>query len=299
MVAVIALSVSAVAVTSGGAARGGGGTACAFDPATGLLTVAFTSATGTPQFPDLLQPRIARDGEEITVRGGLGPPLACAGGVPTVRNTDRIELSETGEVRVLLDLDLSDGPLAPGATPEAPGAPEIEVDSFLSSVNIAITPSERPERYSFGSSATGLGANLNANERADDVDLLLHGLTGVRKRDFVFEVATFSGRQGSNRGDDRYSAAGGSATGRPFPHSVLFVGGRGIDRLTGGDGNDTLYGGEGRDRLAAGRGDDRINTLGAQRDRVDCGPGRDQAESSRNDELERCERVFREGPVPR
>ncbi len=282
-----------------GAARGDAGTACSFDPATRVLSVAFSSITGTPQFPDLLQPKIARDGETITVRGGLGPPLACVGGTPTVTNTDTIELTETGEVRVLLDLELSEGPLAPGATPEASGASEIEIDSFLSSVNIAITPSERPERYSFGSSAQGLGGNLNANERADDVDLLLHGLTGVRRRDFVFEVATFSGRQGSNRGDDRYSAAGGSATGQAFPHAVLFVGGRGIDRLTGGDGNDTLYGGEGRDRLDAGKGDDRVNTLGAQRDRVDCGPGRDQAESSRNDELKHCERVFREGPVLR
>jgi len=63
--------------------------------------------------------------------------------------------------------------------------------------------------------------------------------------------------------------------------------------LSGGAGNDRLRGGRGRNHLSGGAGKDTVNARNRQRDRVDCGPGRDRASVDRSDRVRRCERVRR------
>ena len=96
-----------------------------------------------------------------------------------------------------------------------------------------------------------------------------------------------------DRGND--VAAGGAGRDR-------LLGGDGKDRLSGesgndtlagGSGNDTLTGGRGRNGYAAGSGNDTVNARNRQRERVDCGPGRDKASVDRSDRVRRCERVRR------
>ena len=54
------------------------------------------------------------------------PPQPCAGAIPTVSNTDTINVLFSGD-EAFADVLLAGGPLAPGATAEAVGAPEIEI----------------------------------------------------------------------------------------------------------------------------------------------------------------------------
>jgi hypothetical protein len=63
-----------------------------------------------------------RGGDRIVVREFLNAPRRCSGGTPSVLNTDTIRVFLRGVPTV--DLELSGGPFAPGATPEAEGASE-------------------------------------------------------------------------------------------------------------------------------------------------------------------------------
>jgi hypothetical protein len=71
-------------------------------------------------------------------------------------------------------------------------------------------------------------------------------------------------------------------------------GGKGNDRLEGGAGNDVLDGGRGLDVLLGGAGKDTLKSRDGQRDRVDCGPGRDLVLADRRDTVAKsCEVVKR------
>lgn len=70
-------------------------------------------------------------------------------------------------------------------------------------------------------------------------------------------------------------------------------GGSGADRLRGGSGADRLKGGRGRDSLKGDSGRDSIDVRDGQRDRVDCGSGRDKVKADKKDRLRRCEVVHR------
>jgi hypothetical protein len=276
---------------SHGAARRASST-CTYDPAAKVVTFNFPGRKTDydPNTFDIKQPYISRSGDLLVFKSNLGRTLTCAGGVPTVHNTDRIDLRSSGDVDVLLTLVLSNGPLAPGATDEGADS-EIEIDSTVPDLEIEITPSDEAESYSFGQTPEGPGANLNADEANPDVDMVLHDLEPPRKHnDFIFSATEYSSHL-ENGGADIFSAAGGDGFTGPFPYNVLLVGGTGNDELAGGLGNDTLYGGRGHDVLAGGDGNDRLNSLGSQRDRVDCGPGTDLAEASDRDRVVNCERI--------
>jgi Ca2+-binding RTX toxin-like protein len=91
-------------------------------------------------------------------------------------------------------------------------------------------------------------------------------------------------RVAGDSGNDR--ASGGSGNDR-------VSGGSGRDRVSGNSGRDRLSGGRGRDRIAGNSGNDRISARDGQRDRVNCGSGRDSVRADRIDVLRRCERVSR------
>jgi hypothetical protein len=290
--AALAVIVGFVAATSSDGASRRASTTCAYDPATKVVTFNFPGRTPDydPNTFDIKQPYIKRDGDRILLQSDYRRVLDCAGGVPTVHNTDRIDLTSSGDIDVLLTLVLADGPLAPGATPEGSGS-EIEINSTVPDIEVEITPSDKAEHYTFGQTPEGPAANLNADEASPDADLTLHDVNPPRRfNDFIFSVAEYTGRL-SNAGADVYSAAGGKGFTGPFPYNLLLVGGTGNDRITAGDGNDTIYGGEDHDVLAGGDGNDRINSLGAQRDNVDCGPGNDRAEADDRDRVVHCEHI--------
>ena len=78
--------------------------------------------------------------------------------------------------------------------------------------------------------------------------------------------------------------------------------GDGDDRIRGGDGADQVVGDGGSDRLSGGRGRDQVTgatniTRDHERDRLDCGPGRDAtAMIGPEDRVRRCERTKLSGP---
>ena len=86
-------------------------------------------------------------------------------------------------------------------------------------------------------------------------------------------------------GDDRLFGGGGNDTLR---------GGAGRDSLDGGAGNDSLTGGASRNSYKAGAGNDVVAAANGQRERVDCGAGRnDRARVDRTDKVRGCEKVKR------
>jgi hypothetical protein len=273
------------------------------------------SSTGAPSnlltvTADESATTISRAGEEIVMQDLVEGPSRCRGAVPTVLNTDTIRvLVGTGAVAVRLE----GGPLAPGATPEGEGAPEIELElrggSFSSIIGTPLA-----DEFHWGPGRAHPGLNLNPGDAADqDVDVSTIGrfsflvAYGGAGSDMIVpgpnpvadhEVVNAYG----GRGDDLLAAPqntngvliGGSGkdiiSGGRLGDFMLF-GGAGADRIVGKGGSDRIVGGGGRDLLLAGRGRDVINVRDSSRDRTRCGLGRDRVKADRGDRLHGCEVV--------
>ncbi len=112
-----------LALTLSPIARAGGATTCAFDAPSATATVTVTQGVVAT---------ISRDGDAIAVNGVL-----CQ--TATVTNTDVIEVAvpDVPESDTVV-VDLSGGPLAPGATDEGDGSSEIEIE--ISGTEGASTP---------------------------------------------------------------------------------------------------------------------------------------------------------------
>ena len=101
---------------------------------------------------------------------------------------------------------------------------------------------------------------------------VLHGMSG-------------NDRVNGSRGRDRINGGSGNDA---------LNGGSSPDRVSGDRGNDQINGNSGRDRINGNSGNDRINARDGQRDRIDCGTGRDRVIADRIDRVARnCERVRR------
>jgi Ca2+-binding RTX toxin-like protein len=120
----------------------------------------------------------------------------------------------------------------------------------------------------------------------DGVDVL-HGengndtLVGGRNADRLYGEAGNDKLIGGLQADRLSGGAGGDR----------LSGGSGDDILAGGAGADVIRSGPGRNRVTGGAGNDTIDTRNGNRDRVDCGPGRDTVSADRVDVLRRCEVV--------
>jgi hypothetical protein len=66
-------------------------------------------------------------------------------------------------------------------------------------------------------------------------------------------------------------------------------GGAAAERVNAGKGKDKIDPGGGEDVVLAGPGDDTIRSRDGERDRVDCGPGRDSLEPDNKDSAKNCE----------
>jgi RTX calcium-binding nonapeptide repeat (4 copies) len=215
---------------------------------------------------------IYRKGDEIVIFNNLdSKPTACAGGVPTVFNIDRIEYL-TAAGTPFIDFS-GTAALAPGASPEV-GAAEIEVEiseSYEPKVlNVGGTAAaERIEVGQLGSDAIGVNLDAQADGSAQDADIVL---AAPAAEDVVVRAI-------AKGGDDTVSALGGPAfTGPVAAERLSLTGGPGNDRLLGGPGNDFLSGDDGNDLLLGGRGRDRL-AIGSGRDLAKGGKGADQIEN--------------------
>jgi Ca2+-binding RTX toxin-like protein len=107
-------------------------------------------------------------------------------------------------------------------------------------------------------------------------------------------AATFFGTDGRDeflgtpRADQMY-AKGGDDVAQGAGGRDLIYGGYGDDRLTGDGGDDSLYDRRGSDHIYGNGGDDHIDTRDGQRDRVNCGPGRDTFTADKIDAVRNCE----------
>jgi hypothetical protein len=256
--------------------------ACAYDPATKVVTVAYgdpTAADPSNQLPSLL---LVRDGKELLFRevtGGEIDTRPCSGGTPTVDNTDRIDLRLAVEqlLGTLTFIDLTGGPIGPGATAEKGGS-EIEIDAALGEEpSFDVTATKKDDQWVFGSKGDRHQVNLNPAEKSPDADVVIHGAP----EDFFTS---------GSPGDDRLLASGGKGTGGPLAVHIGASGGAGDDTLAGGRADDYFQGDHGRDRISGGAGDDRIDVYGAEgRDRLDCGSGDDHAGVHKKDVARGCE----------
>ena len=253
---------------------------------------------------------IRRAGDEIVVHEFLAPRRRCGGSTPSVLNTDTIQVILRENATA--NLNLRDGPFAPGATPETDGEPEIEVEfrGFIAQVSVSGTPGADEFQWLPGGAYGGL--NLNPVTGDQDVDATLKGR-------YSFMVAAGA------EGNDRIVPAGGARIPNPYGPGVFSQGGRGddflaapasgailqggpgedvlrgarsddaiyagegSDRLFGAAGPDRLVGGRGRDLIVGGPGRDRVNAHDGRRDIVRCGAGRDHVRADRRDRLRGCE----------
>ena len=268
---------------------------------------------------------IERRGLEITAREIFGAPEPCAGGTPTVLNTDTIVVRLIADSPVF-ELRLDGGPFAPGATGEPEGAAEIEIH-ITGALLAEVIGTSAGEEFRWGPGGALAGLNLNPRNDGDrDVDVTVSGDSfliangaggddtitaqpGASIRDGVFSIggpgndllrappgtdALIEGGSGddviigSRRKDDLLGEGGNDrVSGRAGPDHIS--GGRGNDRLSGGSGRDDITGGPGNDRLSGGSGRDVINSRDSKRDSVSCGPGRDRVKADRRDHLRGCE----------
>ena len=155
--------------------------------------------------------------------------VACPGGA-TVSNTNTVTINgNTGNETAVIDL--SNGPLGPGASAEGTGIAEIEIVAALglgSGDRVTVNGSASWDQLVVGTA----GINLNGD---DDADISASG------------VETYTLNAGD--GNDLVSAAGGQATGSALAVPSSLQGDQGDDTLFSGLGNDTIGGGTGSDTL--------------------------------------------------
>jgi Ca2+-binding RTX toxin-like protein len=248
------------------------------------------------------QVRIIRGGDAINLVAGdeYGDSeilLACSGGAATVTNTDTITIEDGSLFGV--QIDLSNGQFAPGATAEPDGASEIEFKATTAAKFevLSVVGSPGADTIDLGRTTTGrLGVNLNpaAEAGSPDPDLEFDGpgiplISGRRGADVIRGqgVGGFAGPY-----DTRLVAAGGAG-------GDVIAGGTGSNVLLGGDGRDRLFGSNrrdvllpegGRDRAFTGGGNDLVYAEEDGRDKINCAGGRDLAVLDPGDKGRSCRR---------
>lgn len=252
------------------------------------------------------------------IGSGFHREVRCDGGRATVYNIDTVEIVELAELSegdIIFfsgdfSIDMQDGLLAPGATPEADGS-EIEITmagrglSFFN-LNLLLTPAEDQVRVVSNPKATLI--NLNAGEATQDLDIEMPlAPFGVIYADAGDDVIIAKSKFKNQRfalgpgvlgegGDDRIKASqagGGRGNDRLVGgrHRDFLIGGTGHDVLRGKNERDALISAGGRDLVLGGGGADLLFTADGNGDKAHCGDGRDVAYIDRKDKRRGCERL--------
>lgn len=270
---------------------------CQRNPTTRILSVAVTRSG-----PFLEEAVLHRVGAQIRVVEFFGSRVKCRGN-PTVTNTDQIKLYVGGFNEATIGL--SGGPLAPGATPEADGSPEIEITARGRSGTYWLNGGRGADHFRYMSEAGQNGLNLNAGPGDEDLDLAVpagaeiyvEGREGPDTIDVAppvdLEVAAFG-----EDGNDTLIAVPTGEVGERL--GGLLEGGKGRDRIVGSSLFDLILPGPGADVVRAEGGADAIQMgRDKRRDRIDCGAGRDGVGRQRTgvvvrdpfDRFRSCERI--------
>jgi hypothetical protein len=174
--------------------------------ATAAASCSFAGGTVTVTLTNGATATLAREGDAIALEGS---PCETA----TVNNTDDIVVDGSASDPDDFTIDLSGGPFEPGAAPEDGDDDEIEFAVDLpGGVTLRISGRDGTDHVTIGAG----GANLNAHETTDDVDVVL---TGAAR----WELAGAGG-------DDDLSIAGGDGTGAPIGDATV-RGGSGADTI--------------------------------------------------------------------
>ncbi len=263
--------------------------------------------------------QITRRGEEIVANEEDRAPKPCAGGVPTVTNTDTIKVLITGRDLPFVDILLENGPLAPGATAEAEGASEIEIVVDGPGLSAGVIGTPRDDEFRWGDGGASLGLNVNPGVNGDtDVDVTvtiagepvfasLLSADGAGGNDTIgpdpaLRKAGYVSAFGGPGNDVLTAPSGSDAYFYGGPGNDVLTGSRfadalrgeaGKDRIIGGAGADRITGGPGADRISAGMGADVIDVRDFSRDTVTCGAGRDRVTADRRDAVNGCESLRR------
>jgi Ca2+-binding RTX toxin-like protein len=221
------------------------------------------------------------DGAGVTIlRGPQGEVLV--GGEQcfnaTVSRIDRIVVVG-GPAHQSLTLDLTGGPFAPGATPEADGDGEIELEVALGAGEDRVTIRGSDETDGIVLGSDGINLNAPVAEPQEPVARPEEELTGDVDVT-VRSVEEFVVRAGE--GGDVVSAAG-EGTADPFSAPIEVDAGLGGDALVGGLAGDTLLGSAGADGMTGGPGDDLLLGLGGI-DSLDGGEGVDRLDGGLEDD---------------
>ncbi len=276
---------------------------------------------------DLLGGSVAIDGDTI-VAGAGGDTIGekrdqgsaytfARTGAPARTQTAKLTASDGEAIdRLGLSVAIDGDAIVAGADGDDVGANVNQGSaSVFSPAPVPPAPAPAPPAPAPPASALKPGGCANVSRGSGARDTLLgtpagDALLGLGGADLLSGLAgddCLFGGPGSDRlaggaGSDRLQGEGGrdvlaGGSGRDRLSGASgndrLTGNSGNDALTGGAGNDSLTGGRGRNRLSGGAGKDTVNARNRQRDRVDCGPGRDRASVDRSDRVRRCERVRR------
>jgi len=198
--------------------------------------------------------RIVRAGDLIAFSDGPGAARFCTApdqsGVATVNNTERIAIFRAGnDMSGGVNVDLSGGPLAPGAIAEADGQSEVEVQiSDTGKIN-------------FPQNDFSNELKITGSAQADVITAAGNGQTNFGT-DADVDIRTFKPLETTveaGEGDDILRV--GSLV--PLPPGSRAV------TLNGQGGKDTVVGTDGTfDRLIGGNGDDRLYSVDTSSDTV-------------------------------
>jgi Ca2+-binding RTX toxin-like protein len=236
--------------------------------------------------PELDVVAVQRSGDEIVVSNdAMVQQVSCAGGTPTVTNVDTIAF--TGAPVTSFVIDLRGGQFEPGATP-SPLGPEIEWSFDWTDGFLVINSLPGTDAIGLGLTAAGPAANLNrAHEDPWDAEASLGNLQSAFLRgdggnEFLSAAGNFAPFTEFTGPLDRFAILDGGGG------SDILHGGSAADLIDGGGGKDNILGGAGRDEITAGGGADTIDVRDGERDRVNCGSGRDKVREDRRDKLKNC-----------
>jgi hypothetical protein len=214
----------------------------------------------------------------VIAYGGDRVLRRCEGGRPRTDRVDRIRM-----LSAAFDLFLFGGPLGPGATAEADGTSEIEITIAAGDGgDMQVHTGGGADAVAAASTATGRSVfDLNPLAGGGDAELTLPAPAGSpTEASVVFWLG---------RGSDVADADGGEL-GEPLRTSLYVAGGHGPDELRGGPGDDAFLAGKGADTAVGDRGEDVFLLRDHHRDTARCGPGRDEADSDRRDDVRGCGR---------
>jgi Ca2+-binding RTX toxin-like protein len=220
-------------------------------------------------------------------------PVAC--GAATTANTDTIQLNGTVGTTEKITLDLSGGPLGPGATSES-NVPEIEIAAALGDAADQIVVIGTAGNDTLVMGANGLSLNGDGDLDVTFAPLPAHveirgegGVNFLTGRGGFGAGLAYAGTMriaGGELGDELNGGNGADvivggagpdvANGSSGDDTITGAGGN--DRLSGGDGNDSISGGPGADDMLGGNHDDTLDAFDGEADvQIHGGQGVDTA----------------------